>query len=230
MTSEELILQKLDALQEEVRELRASQKTYQELFDDMNPLIKQGFQTMLKEMSYVEDAFQLEDLYVLLKRGIRNVRNIAYMLDQLENAVDLWRTMEPLMRSGVQNAIRYLGTLETQGVFRTYEAMLEVRAKVAQTYDHEDITAMGDSFVWLVGLLKKLSNPETMAILDKLVDVPARAKLGEAKPVGPFGMLRAMGDPEIKKSMGIVLQLTKALGTLDEASPCAGSNGGGRPE
>ncbi len=230
MTNDELILQKLDALQGEVRELRASQKTYQELFDDMNPLIKQAFQTMLKEMSYVEDAFQLEDLYVLLKRGIRNVRNLAYMLDQLENAIELWQTMEPLMKSAVQNAIRYLGTLETQGVFRTYEAMLEVRAKVAQTYDYEDITAMGDSFVWLVGLLKKLSNPETMAILDKLVDVPARAKLGEAKPVGPFGMLRAMGDPEIKKSMGIVLQLTKALGTLEEATPFATSNGDGHSE
>ena len=98
MTNEELILQKLDALQEEVRELRSSQKTYQELFDDMNPLIRQAFQVMLKEMSYLEDAFQLEDLYLLLKRGIRNVRNLAYLLDQLENTVELWRTMERMMK------------------------------------------------------------------------------------------------------------------------------------
>src|SRR5512143_1134952 len=216
MTNEELILQKLDSLQEEVKELRASQKTYQELFDDMTPLLKGGFQVMLKEMSYVEDAFQLEDLYLLLKRTIRNVRNMAYLLDQLENMVDLWRTMEPMMKSAVQNTIRYLGTLETQGVFRTYEAMLEVRAKVAKQYGPEDIAAMGDSFVQLLGLLKKLSNPETMALLDKLADIPAKARLNEAKPVGPMGMLMAMGSTEVKNSMGVVLQLTKALGTLKD--------------
>jgi uncharacterized protein YjgD (DUF1641 family) len=229
MTNDELVLQKLDALQEEVKELRASQKTYQELFDDMNPLIKQGFQVMLREMSYLEDAFQLEDLYLLLKRGIRNVRNMAYMLDQLETMVELWRTMEPLMKSAVHNTIRYLGTLEARGVFRTYEAMLDVRAKVAQQYGPEDIAAMGDGFVWLVGLLKKLSNPETMALLDKLAEIPTSAKLNEAKPVGPMGMLRAMGTPEVKESMGVVLQLTKALGTLKDAHYSRGAVDGGRP-
>jgi len=227
MTNDELVLQKLDALQEEVRELRASREKYQELFDDMNPLIKQGFQTMLKEMSYVEDAFQIEDLYLLLKRGIRNVRNIAHLLDQLENLVELWQTMEPMMKSAVHHTIRHLGALESRGVFRTYEAMLEVRAKVAQQYGAEDISAMGDGFVWLIGLLKKLSNPETMAMLDKLVELPANAKLGSAQPVGALGMLRAMGTPEVKESMGVLLQLTKALRTLKDSNHSPGANGGG---
>jgi uncharacterized protein YjgD (DUF1641 family) len=218
MTHEELILQKLDSLQEEVQELRRSQKVYQELFNDMNPLLKQGFQVMLKEMSYIEDAFQLEDLYLLMKRAIRNVRNLAYLLDQLENMVELWRTMEPMMKSTVHNTIRYLGTLEAKGVFRTYEAMLDIRGKVAKQYGPEDIAAMGDSFVQLLGLLKKLSNPEALALLDKLADIPARAKLDEAKPVGPMGMLVAMGSKDVKNSMGVVLQLTKALGTLKESN------------
>ncbi len=218
MTNEELILQKLDALQEEVRELRSSQKTYQELFDDMNPLIRQAFQVMLKEMSYLEDAFQLEDLYLLLKRGIRNVRNLAYMLDQLENTVELWRTMEPMMKSTVHNLIRYLGTLEVKGVFRTYEAMIQVRGKVAEQYGPEDIAAMGDSFVQLLGLLKKLSDPDTMALLDRLTDLPGKLNLEDAKPVGPVGMLMAMGSSEVKESLGVLLQLTKALASLKGTS------------
>jgi uncharacterized protein YjgD (DUF1641 family) len=218
MTNDELILQKLSALQEDVRELRSSQKTYQELFDDMNPLLRQAFQVMLKEMSYIEDAFQLEDLYLLLKRGIRNVRNLAYLLDQLENMVELWRTMEPMMKSTVHNLIRYLGTLEVKGVFRTYEAMLQVRGQVAEQYGPEDIAAMGDSFVQLLGLMKKLSNPDTLALLDKLTDLPSKLKLEEAKPVGPVGMLMAMGSSEVKESLGVVLQLTKALASLKETN------------
>jgi hypothetical protein len=34
--------------------------------------------------------------------------------------------------------------LERKGVFRTYKAMLEVRAKVAAQYGPETIAAMGD--------------------------------------------------------------------------------------
>jgi uncharacterized protein YjgD (DUF1641 family) len=218
MTNDDLILQKLDALQEEVRELRRSQRTYQELFDDMNPLLRQAFQVMLKEMSYIEDAFQLEDLYLLVKRGVRNVRNLAYMLDQLENMVELWRTMEPMMKSTVHNLIRYLGTLEVKGVFRTYEAMLQIRGKVAEQYGPEDIAAMGDSFVQLLGLLKKLSDPETMGLLDKLTDLPGKLRLEEARPVGPVGMLMAMGSSEVKESLGVLLQLTKALASLKETN------------
>ena len=42
-------------------------------------------------------------------------------------------------------------------------------------------------------LLKKLAKPETMTLLEKLSDLPVNAKLNEAKPLGPVGMLMAMG-------------------------------------
>jgi hypothetical protein len=38
--------------------------------------------------------------------------------------------------------------------------------------------------------------------------------LSQAKAVGPFGMLFALGNSEVKQGMGVVLELTKALSLL----------------
>jgi len=214
MTNEELILEKLGKIEAELAEVRGIRETWNELFEDFNPLFKSGFQLLLKEFGKIESGFQLEDVFLLIKRFLRNMKNLAEALDMLENGLELWDTVEPMAKSMVHNLIFYLGTLEQKGVFRTYEAMLDVRAKVAANYGAGDIEAMGDTFVSMLGLLKKMANPEFMALLDKLMDIPASVDLSKAKPVGALGMLSAMNDPKFKEGMGVALELTKALGGL----------------
>jgi uncharacterized protein YjgD (DUF1641 family) len=214
MTNEELILEKLGAIEAELTEVRKIREGWDELVEDLNPLIKSGFQLLLKELGKIESGFALEDFFVLVKRFLRNMKNLAEALDMLENMIELWDTVEPMAKSMVHNTIFYLGTLEQKGVFRTYEAMLDVRAKVAAHYGAEDIEAMGDTFVQLLGTLKKMSNPEFMALLDKLMDIPGAVDFSKARPVGPMGMFSALNDPKIKEGLGVALELTKALGAL----------------
>ena len=120
----------------------------------------------------VEAGFQLEDFFDLVKRGMRSIRNLTQALETMENLFDLWGAMEPMLKSTVPNLINYMDNLEQKGVFRTYSAMLEVRAKVAQHYPSEEITAMGDGFVVLLSLLKKLSKPEMIDFINRLMELP----------------------------------------------------------
>lgn len=214
MTNEELILRKLETIETELLEIRSARETLQELKKDLNPLVKQSFYVLLRELGQVESGFQLEDIFHLMKRFLRNIRNIAEAMDMLENVMDLWKTMEPLMKSAVHHGVRELGVLEERGVFRTYKAMLDVRAKVAQHYGPEDIEAMGDSFVAMLGLLKKMSDPKMVELLDKLTELPKAVNLAEAKPAGVMSLLSAMRDPDTKQGIGVALEMTKALGKL----------------
>ncbi len=107
-----------------------------------------------------------------------------------------------------------MDNLERRGVIRTYAAMLEVRAKVASHYDPEEIAAMSDSFVLLMGMLKKLSDPQMIDLMNRLLELPAAIKLDEAKPLGPLGMLSAMSSKETRQGLGVAMELTKALGKL----------------
>ena len=219
MTNEELILEKLSKIEDELMEIRESRLAINELKEDLNPLVKQGFYILLRELGEVESGFQLEDSIDLIKRFLRNIGNLAYALEQLENIIELWHTMEPLAKSMVHTGIRSLGELEQRGVFRTYAAMMDVRAKVAAHYGPDDIAAMGDSFVALIGLLKKMSDPKMLELLDKLTDLPAGLDLTKAEPVGPLGMVKALGDPDLKRGIGVALELAKGLGKLSEAAP-----------
>lgn len=214
MTKEDLILEKLGKIEAELADFRAAREPMDDLVRDLNPIMKQALYVMIDEFKDVEDSFQLEDMFALLKKFMTQVKNLTWTLEALETMVDMWRTMEPMMKSALHNTVRYLGTLEQKGVFRTYEAMLEVRGKIAQHYGPEDIEAMGDSFVTLIGLLKKMSDPKMLELLEKLTDLPANIDLAGAKPVSMFGVVGALSNAEVKDGIGVAMEMVKALGKL----------------
>ena len=214
MTNEELMLERLSRIEAQVGQMAKSQESLAELRRDLAPLFGSLFRILMQELGEVEFGFQLEDFFALLKRGLRSIRNITYALGQLENLIDLWNAMEPMLKSSVPNLINYLDDLEQKGVFRTYTAMLEVRAKVAAHYGPEEITAMGDGFVLILGILQKLSNPEMIQFLNRLLDLPLELYREECRPLGPLGALSALSRKEARQGLGVLLQLTKALGHL----------------
>ena len=214
MNNEEMILQRLDRLEAALVPLSELSRTLSELKEDLTPLMNSGFRILMQELQDVESAFQLEDLFRLLKRSLRSIRNLTYSLEQLENVIDFVTTVEPLLKSSVPQVIHYLDGLEQDGVFRTYGAMLSVRAKIAKQYTPEDFELMGDAFTSLLGLLKKLAKPEVLAVLDKLAEIPGCLDLGGCESVGPVGLLRASYSDEMKQGLGVLIELTKALGKL----------------
>jgi uncharacterized protein YjgD (DUF1641 family) len=131
--------------------------------------------------------------------------------------VDWWQDMEPVMKIALPKIIDYLDSLEQKGIFRINGAVIEMYGKIAATYQPEDIEAMGDGFVRMHGLVRKLSNPRLIQFLEKLADVPAEVRLEEAKPVGPVGLAWKMRSPECRQGLGVMLELTRALGKLVQA-------------
>ena len=220
MTNEELILERLDRIEAQLAPISQTAGGIKELREDLLPLSGQAFRLLIRELEDVESSFQLEDLLTLLKRSLRSVKHIIFALEQLENIVDFVTTIEPLLKSAVPQVINYLDDLEQKGVLRIITATLDVRAKIASVYTAEDIEQIGDGAVALLGLAQKLSDPNAMAFLKKIADLPSRVDLDAAKPVGPFGMLGALSSKEARQGLGVLMELTKAMGAL--------KNGGGR--
>ena len=214
MTNEELILERLNQIESRLEPITGSINSIRELRADLNPLSGNAIQLMIKELQDVESAFQLEDLLDLVKRLLRSVRSLTFALNQLDNIIDFVTTLEPLLKNSVPQIIHYLDELDQRGVFRTIKATLEVRAKVAEAYTPEDIEQISDGFVALLGLGKKLADPKTMNFLEKLTEIPATLDLETCKDCGPFGMVWATGNKEVKQGLGILIELAKGMGRL----------------
>ncbi len=213
-TNDEMIMQRLDLLETQLTPLTESVKGLNELKDDLTPLVYNATQVLIKELGDIEASFTLEDLLELIKRMARSVRSLIFVMNQLESIVDFVKTIEPLLRSSVPQLISYLDDLEQRGVLRTIQATLDVRAKIAAAYTPEDIEQIGDGFVALLGLAKKMTDPQTLAFLEKFAGVPAQIDLTGTKDVGPFGLLWAVSNKEVKEGLGVLMELTKGLGKL----------------
>jgi len=236
----------------------------QDLGRDVSLLVGPTVNVMTEELAEVETGFQLEDFFVLLKRLLLNMRNLAWSLDQMENLIDWWHDLEPLLKLAVPHLIDKLDDLEQKGIFRinsailtmyakiaaaytpedievigdgfvrmhgivkkfadpvviqSLEAVVDMYAKLASVYTPEDIDAMGDGFVRMHGIIKKFSEPGFIQFLEKFMEVPARVNLDDTRPVGPFGLLWKMRGAEAKEGLGVLVELTKALGNLKAAAP-----------
>ena len=214
MTSEELILERLDRIESMLAPLSGSIESIKELRDDFTPLANNAFQLIIKELEDVESSCNLVDILDLIKRLLSSTRSIIFSLKQLESIIDFVTTLEPLLRSSVPQLIDYLDQLEQKGVFRMLMATLEVRAKVAKVYSPEDIDQIGDGFVALLGVAKILATPQIIEYLERFAELPACLDLDTCKEVGPFGLLWASGNKEVKEGLGVLIELAKGMGRL----------------
>lgn len=214
MTQEDLILERLDRIEAKLTPLSGTVESIRELKEDMSPLAHNAFQVMVKELEDVETSFKLEDLLELIKRLLKSSRSITYSLNQLENVIDFITTLEPLLKSSVPQLIDYLDELEQRGVFKILLATLEIRAKVAKAYTAEDIDRIGDGLVSLLALAQKMAEPRTIAFLERLTEMPGKLDLEKCKDIGPFGLLWASGNKEVKEGLGVLMEFTKGMGSL----------------
>lgn len=213
-SKEDLLLERLDRMEGQLNTLVKAQQGFAELKADIAPLMNSTVRLLIDELGVVESGFQLEDVFTFLKQAMRNLPKFIQAMEMMENLFELWDCMEPLMKSAVPQLINYMDNLERKGVLRTYAAMLEVRAKVAAHYDPEEMASMSDAFVLMLSMLKKLSDPQMIDFMNRILDLPMSINLAGAKPMGPLAMLSAMGNKETREGLGVAMELTKALGKL----------------
>jgi len=214
MNHEEIILNQLKQLEKEIAPLSDSARSISELKEELAPRVNEAVKALIVELAEIEADFQLEDLLFLIKKALRNVRNLTYSMDQLKNIIDFFLIAEPLLKSTVPQMIFYMDDLEKKGVFTLLRSSLEIIKKTAETYTAEDMAQIGDGLVKLLGIFKKLTTPEALELLDRAAEVPSRVDLSRAKPAGAWGLLWAMGNPEVKDGLGVLLELTKGMSVL----------------
>ncbi len=215
MTNEELILEKLERLETQIQPLIKTSEKFAELKNDLIPISNHATALLINQLTEVESGFQLEDFVSLTKEAMRNTRNFTFALKQMASMIEFVKDLEPLLKSAVPQTIHYLNELEQKGVFRIIKATVDLRTKVAASYTAEDIDMMGDGIVALLGLTKSLSDPKTIELLEKLSQIPSKVELENAKSVGVFGLASAGFNPEISKGLGVLMELTKAMGRIE---------------
>jgi len=224
MSAEDQILERLARIEEKMEQFSSMAdqlKNFTNVFEnfhdlgrDVSLLTYPAVKILTEELGEVETGFQFEDISLLLKRFLLSLRHIAWGLEQLENLVDWWQDMEPIMKIAVPHIIDILEDLDQKGIFKGYQAMLQGYAKIAQKYGPEDIDLIAEGIVSMHGVAKKFSDPKFINFIESFMDVPTQVNLEECKPSGPLGLMWRMRSQESRRGLGVLAELTKALGKL----------------
>ena len=237
MSTDDQILERLARLEEKLDRLTAGQerlspviRSYDSLTDlgrDLSLLMGPAVNLMTEELAEVETGFQLEDSFRLLKQLLLNMKNLAWSLEQLENAIDWWHDVEPLLKIAVPHVIDKLDDLEQKGIFRINAAILNMYAKIASAYTSEDVEVIGDGFVRMHGIVKKFADPVVIKSFEAIFDTYAKLasiytpedieSIGDGF-VRMHGIVKKFADPKVVDLLDRLSDVPAQV-NLEEARP-----------
>lgn len=229
-TQLEALNAKIDALTEQmavltdyVLEQRQRQQEWDELKEDLTPILMEMSDVAVEELEEIEPYVQLEDILAFLKRLAANLHNFETMLDQLESVNDLVQDMTPVANDAFIVAMDQMQEMEQRGYFAVLPELKRIADNVMDAFGPEDVRALGDNVVTILTTVRSMTQPEIMALVQKLTDSTQEAVRtpDDELDISTLGLIRQMRDPQMRLGLARTMTLLRAMG--DIAPPEANS-------
>jgi len=153
-------------------------------------------------------AFLTEQISILVEEETAQRRRRDAMDELMTDAM-------PIISHGVELAIALAGEFEERGYIEFATAGIGVVDRIVTNFTPEEVEALGDNVVHMVGIVKDLTQPEMLAVADRLLDVVQRqtraAELEPEKAPGLIALAGKMRDPEIRLGLARALNTFKAV-------------------
>jgi len=208
--------QKVDALTaqvaflaEEARLEKRRRQEWDELKNDLTPVVTEVYNLSVQQLEEVESYVQFEDLIRLIKRLIRNTRNLEQMLDQIESLADLSKEVAPLSRDIFVMAMTQLDEMERKGYFAFLKGGMDIMDEVVTNFSEEDVQQLGENVVLILRTLKEMTQPEIMQMLSTTALVMRDEDVPES--VSMFALVRQLNDPAVKRGLAKTLEVLKTF-------------------
>lgn len=210
--------QKIDALAAQVQFLaeqaRIAERGRQEraeLMHDVMPIVNDGFRLATEQLEEIQQFVDLGDLLRLLKRLLRNGRNIEMMLDQVESLMDLAQTVGPLADSAFGRAVDLSAEAERKGYFAFARGGMQIADNIVTSFTEEEVRQLGDNIVLILQTVRSMTQPEIMNFVHNTVQVVER-EVEKPVDVSYRALVRQMRDPDVRRGMALMMRVMGTLG------------------
>ena len=146
------------------------------------------------------------------------VPRLTWLLDQLENATDLWKILHPAFAPTFPHIIEKMGEWERDGVFEKMSAFKNAGGNLLGSMSPEDIAKTGEGLAFLISQLQRLADPDLQAGITKLIGVLGEIDMANVKPTGVLGIIAALRSAEGRQTLGLLAELIKTTGKFAEQS------------
>jgi uncharacterized protein YjgD (DUF1641 family) len=210
-----LLHQKVDLLTEGLEAQNRRQRDLDELKQDLIPIANHMIKLSIDELADIGSEFQLEDLFFLLKRVLRNTSTLLLLLDRMEAVMGLAEEAGLIGKQVFANAVDELDRLEQHGFFAFAREGWRIVDRIVTEFSEEDVRALGDNIVTILSTVRRMTQPEVLQMANQAMS--ALEPTDDVK-ISTLELVRELSDPKVRIGLARMLQMLKVLADQPAAS------------
>lgn len=195
-------------LAEEARQQQRRRQEWDELKNDLTPVAGEMYRLTVQQLDEVDQYVQLEDGLRLLKRLMRNTRNLEQMLDQFESFGLMWQDVNPLTQEAFLTLMGRLDEMERKGYFSFMRGGMGIMDQIVTSFTEEDVRQLGENVVLILRTVKEMTQPEIMTMMQRTA---VSLQEEPVENVSLMGILRQLNDPAVKRGLSKTLNVLKTV-------------------
>jgi uncharacterized protein YjgD (DUF1641 family) len=208
------IRQQLEVVTEYVRAEQRRQREMTELKQDLALIGKDVFQAAVVELEEVGEHFDSQDLLFLLKKLLRNTRNLNKMLDQVESVYGFWEDAKPLGKEVFSDLLEHLDQFDRKGYFEFLKAILRLFDTIVTSFTVEDVALLRENIVSILLTIKNLTQPDMLKSMNNAVSFFQKMDVAVEKDVSLLALIKEFRDPEVRRGIAFLLAFAKNMASL----------------
>jgi uncharacterized protein YjgD (DUF1641 family) len=212
-----LLHEKIDTLSSQVAFLtkqaeiqQRRQQDFDELKQDMIPIANHMIKLSIDELAEIDPEFEIEDLFYLLKRILRNVPLILSMFDRFEAVMGITDEVELLGKQVFSTVVENLDQMERTGYFSFAREGFGILEQIVTEFSEDDVKALGDNIVTILTTVRNMTQPEIMALANNAIgaiqEVPP-----EMETPSILSLFRELSNPKTRRGMSRMIHLLQVL-------------------
>ncbi len=205
------INEKLGFLTEQMQIQAQRQREMQELKDDLSRIAADVMQTATTELDEVAGHFTTQDLLFLLKKLLRNTRNLNALLDKFESARMFLEDATPISKQAFFELLETLDEMDKKGYFAFFREFGAIIDRIVTSFSAGDVKALGDNIVTIMLTLKNLTQPDMLAAMNNAVSVYKNLDLDVAHDASYWKIAKELKTPEMRQGVAFGVAFLKSL-------------------
>jgi tRNA 2-thiouridine synthesizing protein E len=137
-------------------------------------------------------------------------QKLDYVVARQEFVEEMIDEMIPVGKEALASMVKTFAELEAKGYFAMAKELYALTDRVVTNYGPEEVHRLAENIVLLLDTVRNFTQPDVLEIANDAADVLHHAD--DIKPVGMFGVVRASGDTDVQRGMGVALEILKHLG------------------
>jgi len=205
------INQKLDFITATMAEYQRKQREMDELKNDLTLIARDVFDSAVTELNEVAPYFDTGDLVHLLKKLLRNTRNINRLLTQMESVEGLFQDLKPLGKQMFDQMLETLDEMDRKGYFEFMKEATKIVDTIVTSFSVEDVRLLRENITSILLTIKGITQPDMLQTVNSALQFFKKMDITIDRDISWGMLLKEIRDPEVKKGLLFMLEFVKSM-------------------